>query len=258
MSCSSLILWGSLNEAHILWASSQWSSISGISANSCHQSGILSACPCQVTHLPYSSVGGSWEESLPLPSLVLLAGSWRKWSTSGSNSGGSPRSNSRKGSSAPSSSWAPGPHWGGLCSGEWTGLSSSKALWYLLFCPLNLLLWQLQFWDWVQVPGQPLVMDWLSHCILSSKVAMAARALWGLPLPQWGLFWWVSLLLLLGILLCDGKAAASSYSSGPLGGWLPYCLRWFFKEDTTSPANSSIHSSPYGGDSGNLWSLYTW
>ena len=31
-----------------------------------------------------------------------------------------------------------------------------------------------------------------------------------------------------------------------------------FKEDTTSPTNSSIYSGPWGGDPGNLWSLYTW
>ena len=46
-----------------------------------------------------------------------------------------PRSNSRKGGSAPSSSQASGLHQGGLCSGEWTGLSSGKALQCLLFCP---------------------------------------------------------------------------------------------------------------------------
>ena len=49
-------------------------------------------------------LGGSGEESLPVLSLMLLAGSWRKWLTSSANSGGSPRSNSRKGGSAPSSS----------------------------------------------------------------------------------------------------------------------------------------------------------
>ena len=68
----------------------------------------MSACPHKVTHLLYSSAGGSGEELLPLPSLMLLASSWRKQSTSGAKSGGGPRSNARKGSSAPSSSQAPG------------------------------------------------------------------------------------------------------------------------------------------------------
>ena len=47
---------------------------------------------------------GSGEELLLLSSLALLAGSWRKQSTSGPNSGSSPRSNFRKGSSASLSS----------------------------------------------------------------------------------------------------------------------------------------------------------
>ena len=142
------------HEAHILQTSSQWSSISGISTNSCYQSGILSTCPCQVIHLPYSSTGGSWEESLPLPSLMLLSGYWRKWLTSGQNSGGGPWLNSIKGSFSPLHlPWLLGPNWGGLCSGEWTGLSSGKALQHLLFCPWDLLLQQSQLQDWVH--GHP-------------------------------------------------------------------------------------------------------
>ena len=61
----------------------------------------------------------------------------------------------------------------------------------------------------------------------------------------------VSLLLLLGALLHNGQAAASTDSSSPLGGWPTFFLRWFFKEDTTSPTNSSIHSGPCGGGPGN-------
>ena len=134
-SCSLHICQGSSKEACIFWASSQRSSTSGISANSCHQLGISSACPCQVTHLSYSSTRGSGEELLLLSSLEWLASSQRKQLTSGLNSGGGSRSNSRKGSSAFSSSQVPGPHWGGFYAGEWTGLSSSEALQCLLFHP---------------------------------------------------------------------------------------------------------------------------
>ena len=98
-------------EAHIFQASPQWSSTSGISANSSHQSGISHACACQVTHLLYSSTGGSGEELFPSCSSALPAGSWRKQSTSGPNSSGGSRSKSRKGSPVSLSSPDPGPHW---------------------------------------------------------------------------------------------------------------------------------------------------
>ena len=187
------------------------------------------------------------------------AGSWRKWSTSGPNSGGRPRLNSRKGSLAPLSAQTPRPHQGGLCSGEWTGLSSGKTLWHLLFCLWDLLLWQSQPWDRMWASGQPLVTDQLSLSILSSRVAAAAKPHWwaSLTLVR-SLLAQVFLLLLLGVLLHNGQAAASLDYSSPLGGWPPFHLRQFFKEDTMSPTNSSICSGPHSGDPGSLQSLYTW
>ena len=66
---------------------------------------------------------------------------------------------------------------GGLCTGEWMGLSSSKALQCLMLCPWDLLLQQSQLQEWAQASCCPLVMEWLSLSILSSKVAVAVRAL---------------------------------------------------------------------------------
>ena len=151
------------------------------------------------------------------------------------------------------------PHWGGLCSGECTGLSSGKALQCLLFHPWDLLCQQLQLQEWAWASGQPLVTDWLSLSILSSKAAADARTLqWASLTSARSLSVEVSLLLLLGVLFHDVWASAGSDSFSPLGGWPPFHLRWFFKEDTTSLTNSSVHSGPHSGDHGSLWSLYTW
>ena len=57
----------------------------------------------------------------------------------------------------------------------------------------------------------------------------------------------VSLLLILGVLLCNDQASAGSDSSSPLGGWPPFNLRWFFKENITSLTNSTVHSGPQWG-----------
>ena len=125
--------------------------------------------------------------------------------------------------------------------------------------PQDLLLWWSQLLEWAWASGWPLVMDQLSLSILSSKVAAAARALqWtSLTLVRF-LSAEVSLLLLLGVLLHNGQASAGSDSSSPLDGWLPFHLVWFFKEDTMSLTNSSVHYGPHGGDPGSLWNLYTW
>ena len=68
----------------------------------------------------------------------------------------------------------------------------------------------------------------------------------------------VPLLLLLAVLLCKGQTYASLGSSDSSGGWPSFCLRQFFREDTTSPTNSSRRSGPQGADPGSLLSLYTW
>ena len=178
MLCILLIHWGSSKEACTFWASSWKSLTSGISTSSCHQLGVSTAHPLHSTHLSYSSAGGSGEELLPPSSLDLLAGSWKKCLTSSPSSIGGLRSNTRKGSSASSSFKVSRPHWGGLCVGEWAGLSSSKALLCLLLHPQDLLLHWLQLWEWAWASGQPLVMDWLSLSIFSSNAMVVARALW--------------------------------------------------------------------------------
>ena len=129
---------GELKEAHIFWASSWMSLTSGIFPSSCHQLGVSTACPLHFTHLSYSSAGGSGGRWLPPSFLYSSAGSWKKCSTLGPSSGGGPRSNSRKGGSASSSS-----HCGGLCVGKWVVLPSSKALQCLLLCPWDLLFYWL-------------------------------------------------------------------------------------------------------------------
>ena len=146
MWCHSLIHQGSSKEAHTFQASSWWSSTSEILASSGHQSGILCACACQVTHLSYSSTGGSGEDLFPSSSSKLPTSSWRKQSTSGPNSGGGSRSKSRRSGLASPSSPDPGPHWGGLHSKKGAGLSSGQALWCLLLHPWDLLLQ----WSWLQ------------------------------------------------------------------------------------------------------------
>ena len=176
MPCHSVICQGSSKEACTFQASSWWSSIPGILASSSHQPGILCACACQVTHLSYSSTGGSEEDLFLSSSSELPAGSWRKQLTSGPNSGGGSRSKSRRGSLAYSSSPDPGPHQGGLYSKKGAGLSG-QTLWCLLFHPWDLLLWQSQLQGWAQMSSLPRVMDQLSLSIFS-KVAVVARALW--------------------------------------------------------------------------------
>ena len=173
MSCILFIHWGSSKEAQIFWASFCKSLTSGIFPSSCHQLGVLTAHALHSIHLSYSSAGSSGEESLPLSSPDLLAGSWKKCLTLGPSSGGGPGLNSRKGGSPSSSS-----HQGGPCTGEWAGLSSCKALWCLLPCPQDLLLCWSQLQEWAQASGWPLVMDQLSLSIFSSKVMVVARALW--------------------------------------------------------------------------------
>ena len=142
MSCHSLICQGSSKEAHTFWASSWWSSMPGILASSSHQAGISCAHAHQVTHLSYSSTRGSGEDLFPSSSSKLPASSWRKQSTSGPNCSSGSRLKSRRGSSASSSSCDPGPHQGGMYSKKGAGLSSSLALWCLLFYPQDLLFWQ--------------------------------------------------------------------------------------------------------------------
>ena len=93
MPCHSLICQGSSKEACTFWASSWWSSTSEISASSGHQSGISCTHACQVTHVSYPSIRGSWEDLFLSSSSKLPASSWRKWSTSGSNSGSGSRWN---------------------------------------------------------------------------------------------------------------------------------------------------------------------
>ena len=102
-------------------------------------------------------------------------------------------------------------------------------------------------------------MDWLSLSILSSNVALEARVLqWASLASARSLWAEVSLLLLLGVLLPGGQASTGLDSLGPLDGWPPFHLRQSFKEDTTSLANSSVHSGLHSGDPGSLQSLYTW
>ena len=248
----SLIQWGSSKEAHIFWASSWRLPTSGIFPSSHHQLGISTACPLHSTHLSYSSAGASEGKLLPSSSLDLLADSPKKCLTSGPSSGGSPRLNSRKASSACLSS-----HWGGLCVGEWP--SSCRAQWCLLLCPQDLLLHQSQRWEWAWASTRPQVMDRFSLSIFSFSTMVVARAL------QWASLASVSsflaempLLPLHGVFLHARQLSASSNSLQPLAGSSSFCLRWFFKEDTTSLVCSPACSSLHGRDLGNCLSLYTW
>ena len=250
---------GKLKEACTFWASSWWLSTSEILAGSGCQSGILCAHACQVTHLSYLSTGGSGEDLFPSYSSKLLAGSWRKWSTSGPNFAGGSRSKSRRGSLASPSSPDPEPHQEGLYSKKGTELSSGQTLWHLLLHCWDPLLQQswLQVWAWAS--GQPQVMDQLSLPIFSSKAAAVARALWWASLTSVRfLSAEVPLLPLLGVLLLGGWMSAGPGSSKPHSGLPSFCLRQCFREDTTSAVSLSICSSPHGGDPGSLLSLYTW
>ena len=116
MLCISLIHWGNSKEARIFWGSSWESPTSRIFPSSCHQLGVLTACPLHSTHLSCSSAGGSGGKLLPPSSSDSLAGSWQKHSTSHPSSSGGPSSNSMKGSSASLSS-----NWGGYARGNGQG-----------------------------------------------------------------------------------------------------------------------------------------
>ena len=97
-------------EAHTFWAGSWWSSTPGTLASSGHQPGILCTHALQVTYISYSSTGGSGEDLFLTSSSELPANSWRKWLTSGPNSGRASRSKSRRGglaSLSPPRSWTP-------------------------------------------------------------------------------------------------------------------------------------------------------
>ena len=159
----------------------------------------------QVTHLLYSSTGGSGEDLSLFSSSKLPVNIWRKWLTSGPNSGRSSRSESKRGSLASLFSPDPRPLWGGLYLKKGAGPSSGCTLWCLQFHPLDLLLWQTQLQEWTQTSSQPQVVDQLSHSISSSKAAAVATALqWASLTLAMSPSAEVSLLPLLGVLLLGG------------------------------------------------------
>ena len=155
MACSTLIHWGSSKEAHIFWASFWMSSNPRTISNSCHQPVVSTTCPLHSIHLSCSPTRGSagkWPSSSSLPWLDC----WRTSPHQALALAGVPRSNSASSSS----------HCRGLCTGDWAGLSSSRALWCLPLCPWDLLLHWSWLWEGMWVPGQSLVMDQLSHYLL--------------------------------------------------------------------------------------------
>ena len=176
MLCCSLICWGSSKVACTFWASSWWSLISGTLASSCHQLGVSCTQALQVTHLSYSSTGGSGEDLLLFSSSELPANSWRKQSTSGPNFGRSSRLTSKRGDLASSSSSDSGLLWGGLYWKKGAGSSSGHTWQCLQFCSWDLL-WQSWLWEWPPMSDLNQVVDRLSCSIFSSKAAAVARAL---------------------------------------------------------------------------------
>ena len=141
---------------------------SGIISSSHHQFGVSTTHPLHSTHFSYTYIWGSTGKWSPASSSYLPAGPWKNCSTLGPSIGGGPRSNSASSSS----------HCGGLCDGELVGLLSGKAWQHIWLHPQDLLLCQSQLWDGVWASGWPLVRDWLSHSIFSSRMMVVTRALW--------------------------------------------------------------------------------
>ena len=153
------------------------SQTSGIISISHQQFGISITHPLHSTHFPYSSIGVPLgNHFLHLPHTCQLV-PWKNCSISGPSTVGGPRLNSASSSSLHR----------GLCNGEWVGLLSGTAWWCLQLCPQDLLFHWSLIWDGVQASRQPLVRDWLSHSIFSSRATVVARALlWAfLTSPSW-------------------------------------------------------------------------